>query len=324
MKRIVFRRFTAFFIATLLCVSCVCVCAEEGSWLCPECAASNTGNFCTQCGAQKPEAVVCPGCGEQYPIDTGDMFCGKCGTRLQQAAAPAARLEGNGFDTPEEAVTCYLEGLKKQDYSLILSAFAWETQAEHFSIEAKLRRMEAYNVSARPRMPADSDFMRSALLYSILSQQTDLIYQSLEYYILQDDHPFSTGNATIILKSDEEYDAFMEKFSSGRPEKLAGMTNILFLTPDQVTDHKFSMERNQENYIKMNAMYGADETADVPAIAAAGDEILFCCPTVARYGDKWYMVSVSSMTSMILGIDSMRQAFICGEGDLSELLSGVF
>ena len=65
---------------------------------------------------------------------------------------------------------------------------------------------------------------------------------------------------------------------------------------------------------------GADETVDLPALAEVGDELLYCCPTVARYGEKWYLVSVYSMTNNILGLNSMNQAFACGKGDISDII----
>ena len=53
---------------------------QAGGWTCPVCGASNTGNFCGQCGAKKPEVNAgwaCPNCGT---ANTGN-FCGQCGTR---------------------------------------------------------------------------------------------------------------------------------------------------------------------------------------------------------------------------------------------------
>lgn len=307
-------------IALLFCIGCTSACAEGDSWTCPECGAENTTNFCIKCGTKRPETIVCPDCGEKYPADTEAAFCGNCGAKLRQDVIPSARLEGNGFDTPEEAVTYYLEGLKNLNFNQMLRAFAWETQAEHFSVDAKIRRLQAYMMNLKPRLLGDSDFIRTANLYSLRTAQIDAIYQSIELYILQADHPMQASTGAIVLREDSEFDAFKEKFNNGRLEKLAGMANIRFLTPDEMTEGKFSLERNQENYIKMNAMYGADETVDVPAVADLDGEILFCCPTVARYGDKWYLVSVSSMTNMIMGIATNRQAFAAGEGSLDDLL----
>ncbi len=52
---------------------------QTGSWTCA-CGNVNTGNFCPQCGAQRPQPAVwtCPQCGQQG--NTGN-FCSNCGTR---------------------------------------------------------------------------------------------------------------------------------------------------------------------------------------------------------------------------------------------------
>ena len=48
-----------------------------GAWKCPKCGAENAGKFCTECGAKKPEddGWFCPECGAK---NTG-KFCTECG-----------------------------------------------------------------------------------------------------------------------------------------------------------------------------------------------------------------------------------------------------
>ena len=50
----------------------------EDTWICPECEAENTGNFCSNCGAAKPEDSTwsCPECGQE----NDGNFCSNCGT----------------------------------------------------------------------------------------------------------------------------------------------------------------------------------------------------------------------------------------------------
>ena len=73
--------------ALILILGCICVLAEGDEWICPDCGAANTTNFCIKCGTKKPEETVCPDCGAKYPADSDAVFCGDCGARLQQAAA---------------------------------------------------------------------------------------------------------------------------------------------------------------------------------------------------------------------------------------------
>ena len=231
--------------------------------------------------------------------------------------APAIQYEGPGFDTPDAAVTCYLEGLKNLDFEQMLSAFAWETQVSHYNFNAYYNRIKAYLPTTKPRMPSVNEFMMSANLHELRSAQIDSIYSALEVYILGNDHPQCKA---IVLKEQSEIDAFLQKFANGRLEKLTEMSNIRFVTPDSITNSKFSEKKNQENFAKQIAVYGAKNVVNIPALADIGDETLFCCPTVALYGDRWYLVSVSSFTTMMLGISSNCQAFICGRGSLKDII----
>ncbi len=56
--------------------------AGQGSWTC-ECGATNTGNFCANCGAAKPKPVPAPG-GAEWTCSCGAVnsgkFCSECGS----------------------------------------------------------------------------------------------------------------------------------------------------------------------------------------------------------------------------------------------------
>ncbi len=53
----------------------------EGSWTCPKCGKSSTGNFCPNCGTAKPVDAkwICPKCGRE----NDGNFCTNCGTARQ-------------------------------------------------------------------------------------------------------------------------------------------------------------------------------------------------------------------------------------------------
>ncbi|MCQ2529914.1 MAG: SPFH domain-containing protein [Lachnospiraceae bacterium] len=54
-----------------------------GTWTC-SCGQVNNGNFCSACGAKKPEQAAggfCPNCGK--PVQAGAKFCSNCGNQLQ-------------------------------------------------------------------------------------------------------------------------------------------------------------------------------------------------------------------------------------------------
>ena len=316
-----FKKMIAVILSAVLILGCSGVFSEGEEWICPDCGAANTDNFCIKCGAKKPEEVTCSNCGTKYPADSGAVFCGNCGEKLEPAISFSVRYEGEGFATPEEALTCYMEGLRNLDFEQMLSAFAWETQMEHYDFKAFFERVGTYQPTMHPRMPSVNDFMFSANVNIIRFYQADLIYRSLEQYILGEDSPTRARTGSIIFQKDsDEVDIFLQKFDNGKLEKLTKMTNIRCLSPDAVSDNKFSLEQNRKAFIKQNACYGADETVNLVGIADVGDETLYCCPTICRYGDRWYLVSVSSMASNIAGVPVHSQAFVCGSGSLESMI----
>ena len=316
------RKAISLVLTLVLILGCTCAFAECDEWICPDCGAANAANFCIKCGAKRPEEIICPECGTKYSMDSGAVFCGNCGTGLQQEAADVTiRYEGNGFAAPEEALACYMEGLKNLDFEQMMSAFAWETQMEHYDLRVYLERMMSYQPTMRPRMPSLNDFMFSANVNVLRFYQADMIYRSIESYILGEDSPANSSTGSVTFQKDtDDVEVFLNKFENGRLEKLTQMTNIRFLSPDEITDNKFSSGPNPESFMKQTACYGADETVNLAGVADVGDEILYCCPTICRYGDRWYLVSVSSFTGMIIGVSTNHQAFLCGTGSLDDII----
>ena len=56
--------------------------AAGNEWFCPSCGTKNTGNFCTNCGGQKPAGGkwICPKCN----AENEGKFCTNCGTSKPQ------------------------------------------------------------------------------------------------------------------------------------------------------------------------------------------------------------------------------------------------
>ena len=52
---------------------------EENGWIC-SCGSSVSGNFCSNCGAKKPQKKFCSNCGKEAPSEAN--FCLGCGNKL--------------------------------------------------------------------------------------------------------------------------------------------------------------------------------------------------------------------------------------------------
>ncbi len=226
--------------------------------------------------------------------------------------------EGEGFLTPEDAVLCYLDGLKNLDLEQMLSAFAWETQAEHYSVEQYYALIKARVPTTKPRLPADNRFLQTATLHSIRSRETDFIYNAIEAYLLGESNSQYYGK-TVPMMDEEAMNAFLQEYDMDRLEKLSLMTNIRFLTPDEFTDGHFSTEQIQSAFAKQTAPYCADEVVNLVAMADLEEGTLLFCPTAARYGDRWYLVSCNSMVQTIMGVLPCYLAFAVVKESMEEL-----
>lgn len=61
------------------CSECGAKKPEANSWVC-SCGAENTGKFCSECGAKKPETATCASCGYALPEGAPTpKFCPECG-----------------------------------------------------------------------------------------------------------------------------------------------------------------------------------------------------------------------------------------------------
>ena len=231
------------------------------------------------------------------------------------------RYEGEGFDTPEDAALYYLAGLKNQDFEQMLAAFAWETQADHFDFRSFTAYMKGFNPVSVPGMPFSNGLLYSAELEEMRTRQAWLISRALELFV--NNEMETSATRTVIMKDEAEIDEYFGRCDNGWPEQFASLENIRIYTPDDVTEGMFSHEMNQASYQKRNARYGADETRDVIVFADTEAATVGIMPVAARYGDRWYLVSTSSMTSMILGIAVNCQAVFAVPEELAETVKGI-
>ncbi|WP_394273551.1 SPFH domain-containing protein [Butyricicoccus sp.] len=74
--------------------------AQAGGWTCACGHAGNTGKFCTECGAKKPDADgwTCPSCGT---VNKG-KFCSECGAK-KPAGVPQYRCDKCGWEPEDPA-----------------------------------------------------------------------------------------------------------------------------------------------------------------------------------------------------------------------------
>ena len=229
-----------------------------------------------------------------------------CLLALMLAAFPAlgegtetGAIEGPGFDSPEEAVSAYLEALKNGDVEGMLATFAIETYVAEMDAQAYLERLRAFSPTTGS-MPLGGDYQRQAAVAMRYGQLANILaYQWMLYSWPEGYEEF--GYAVNLSE-----DGAVEAFLAGLAENDAAarwqeMEIVEFVEPAQLSD-RYLNESNQQNIARQAASYGCDELVSVVAKLDIGGEEWYQCMDVARYGGKWYNLSFSSNIGLLLGL----------------------
>lgn len=292
------------FVAALLCILLLVpmAMAEGTEWECAACGQANNGNFCTNCGARRPENPVCPGCGQVYEHSLGFSFCPACGAPLN---GQAMAYEGPGFDTPEAAVQAFLEALREQDLPSALRTFAWETRIQYGSLEGALERNKTWNRSLSPNFPKGSGLL-DAMNVELARQY---VISSLQYTLLALVNPDLDCMQVYSVNPKEEGSvaAFVAAFDLSRLDVLGTLGDIRILTVQEGVDQGYlpdtalseSLARSVEN---KRVSYGAEQLELRLAVFTMGGETYLFAPTIVRYADRWYLYHTSSEIMSLLDV----------------------
>ena len=214
-------------------------------------------------------------------------------------SAYGGSLEGPGYDSPEEAVTAYLEAMKDGDARGMLSTFAIETYVAEMDAQAYLERLKSFNLSYGVWMPLGGDYQRQVAVAARYGQLVESLAYQWTLYSWPDGYE-EFGGAAVRLLEDGAVEAFLAGLAKNDAAALwQGMEVVEFVEPwlmsTQYSDGAQSRARQA-------ASYGCDEIVSVVAKLDIGGEEWYQCMDVACYGGKWYNLSFSGYIGALLGL----------------------
>jgi hypothetical protein len=206
------------------------------------------------------------------------------------------KIEGPGYDTPEDAAKAYLEALKNQDVDAMVATFAVESYAENYDLQALFERLQCYSPSLEMKLPAGSDYNNELNIEGRRAAILKLIESQYFLYNVPSASLESTSNLTDNpnLISDMEKDTKNYVFSD---LKITGT-----MAPEEMTDLYLS-ENNQENIAKQVKPYGVDskDVANVVITFEADGDTWYFCPQMICYDGRWYIQTLAGNLASILG-----------------------
>ena len=215
------------------------------------------------------------------------------------------RIEGDGYDTPEEAFEAYIEGLQNNDIDQMMSAYAMESYVEYYSLADMINRQEAF-MPSWGYVPNISDF--SARLN--LEKRRSDISASIrgQYLVLTRSKSLMEDNAGRVIPLKDSYDSAEEMvedlFTMDDSPYLSDIRfENEFIDPAEFTEY-YMKEPNQMALQRRAAAMGAEEiVAVVGKFYCSGKPVLFM-PDAVKLEGKWYLLNALGTIPMIMNMST--------------------
>ena len=203
----------------------------------------------------------------------------------------AHSFECQGFESPEAAMTAYLEAMKAGDVQGMLATFAIETWVDAGDPQVFLESQWTFmpnNVDGMG-LPDGNPYVRALAVNG--------------RYSWPEAYGAFTGEP-LKLEGESDVKSFLSALSASTfSTSLTGMEIADFVDPATLSDRYLS-ETNQKNIARQTSGYGCAEVQDVVVRLKLDGEEWYQCMWVGRYGEKWYNLKLGGNIGVLLGVDT--------------------
>ena len=215
-----------------------------------------------------------------------------------------------GFDTPEEAVIFYLEGLRDSDLNQMLSAFAIETFVENYDFEELIERVKSYHPAMDVRMPNANEFVESMNVVQRLGTVNVNIIS--KYLTLTQDMDFVLM-MPYIIRDPEEVSGFLLQFERNLDSPdLESIEIIGFIPPESL--HEFYLDEGNQMHIERHAeLFGVDEIANRIVVFQMGRHQYMLFVEVGNYDGQWHLLHFGGNAAVLVGISHFHMGLLVPE-----------
>lgn len=215
------------------------------------------------------------------------------------ADSDVVKIEGDGFDSPEEAVNAYIKALNDGDIDGMLATYAIESYVDNFDTKAQIEKIAcfipAYSFNYTYEFSDGSVFDRNIRIkerqayimrnyYSMISQQT--VHHDMKII-----GPLE-GDALDEFMNEMEKTDFLNAWKN--------MKFVRFISPDEICD-TYNSETVQDNIKQQAKLYRCDSIIDVCALVEIDGEEHYQFAQCGMYNGKWYILSLEGTLFSLTG-----------------------
>ena len=224
------------------------------------------------------------------------VFVLTCGSGV---LAQESKIEGPGYDSPEEALLAYAEALKAGDIDGMLSTFCVETYCENYEMEDYLEILTMASPGTSIYVSADGDPFLERLNREIRQDEIvdNIIRQVRSAALLGTDYEEFITNFRVEFTEETDAAGFLALLRDTTPFSTMSIGDIV--TMEVLTGQSLKGNRLVQ---LTRARAGADELAcSAVRLQIMGENWLLTMDAV-RYGDKRYNMNSTGLLWNMLGI----------------------
>ena len=207
------------------------------------------------------------------------------------------RTEGSGYETPEEAVSAYVEALCNNDVSAMMRACAVESYVENYSLEKYVERLGAliggisqYYLPDTGKLSEEINIEhRKGTLVNLIKGQ---------YLTLTSAEVMEAGERAVTLSEYDSASSLLQDMFSYMEPEITYEGEILppVFVISANTYYSLNM---QKNILKQRNVTGAQKFTDRAAVVYVNGEPGLLLLGICQYNDRWFVTNNSMLANMI-------------------------
>ncbi|MCI8465177.1 MAG: hypothetical protein HFI63_04880 [Lachnospiraceae bacterium] len=225
------------------------------------------------------------------------------------------RLEGNGYDSAEEALEAYIEAIRNGDVPAMLSTFAIETYIDSYDTKASLLRTGAWLPPINSEGTYEiigSDYERQLRLFARQASIVRKVYEQLITYsafFVEDSNSYN-GLEPITFHTEEDVERFLNAYrKSSFGKALTEIKLEEFIKPEQLSE-PYGSEAHLKNMKQLGNICGCDEYKSVAARITLNGESWLLTMDCGSYHGRWYNISLPGTLATLLGANVQQYGLI--------------
>ena len=213
------------------------------------------------------------------------------------------KFEGEGFDTPEEAVLAYIDAWNRSDVNAAISTFAIESLVDHIDTRSYIEYFRMFNPTQNYlTVPAGSPWIRDL---EVIKRYADVSNTLFNQYVKNNAGEYAkAAGQPVMVKTGEEIDALLDVFATPETESWSGRIRFQEWI-DPVRIQKLVSFGNLRSITIQAEVYGADDIMPLIAHISLGKYQAILTMECLSYGGRWFNFRTYGNAAMVFNLEPM-------------------